>query len=91
MVWIWYIGKARQDLKQYKYKLPVRLEAPSLAKYVNEKLGEDKSTPDGIKNLWCGRTKLFEFDFNNIVYTNWQEYQNNDINQIDIKWIDLEI
>jgi hypothetical protein len=50
-----------------------KISSTNLSKYLTEKMNT-KISVDIIKNIWSGKTKLFESDFNNIEKINYNDY-----------------
>jgi hypothetical protein len=60
---LWKIKKNNGELLNEK-----KIYSTTLSEYLS-KLWNTKVTNDMIKNIWCGKTKLFDFEFNNAEIT----------------------
>ena len=53
----WKIKYNNKELLECK-----KISTPKLAEYLSKSLNK-KITSDIIKNIWCGKTKIFDFEF----------------------------
>ena len=69
----WKIKKIQQSKEPSKEQNKEKIFSTKVSEYLT-KLWKKKITNDMIKNIWSGRTKLFEFEFENKEIT-YQEYK----------------
>jgi hypothetical protein len=88
MVLIWYYGMIREKNVKTPFK---KIQSTTLAKYINDKLGQEKISNDMIKNIWQFKTKLYKFDFqNNELNLKFENWENKSIDDIELKFVDFD-